>query len=60
MASMVLSSVSPPGGFLWPAADDLTLAGAVSTPIPEPETYALLLSGLAILGFGARRRRDRA
>jgi hypothetical protein len=27
-------------------------------PIPEPETYALLLAGLGLLGFAARRRRQ--
>ena len=26
------------------------------TPVPEPETYALLLAGLGLLGFAARRR----
>lgn len=31
--------------------------GDVTTPVPEPETYAMLLSGLAVLGFLARRRR---
>jgi len=28
------------------------------TPIPEPETYALMLAGLAALGFVGRRRRQ--
>lgn len=28
------------------------------TPIPEPETYALMLAGLAALGFIGRRRRQ--
>jgi hypothetical protein len=27
-------------------------------PIPEPETYALILAGLGLLGFAARRRRS--
>ena len=27
------------------------------TPIPEPETYAMLLAGLGLLGFAARRRK---
>jgi hypothetical protein len=32
--------------------------GSVTAPVPEPETYALLLSGRAVVGFLARRRRD--
>lgn len=30
------------------------------SPIPEPETYAMLLAGLALLGWHARRRKLRA
>ena len=29
----------------------------IATPIPEPETYAMLLAGLGLLGFAARRRK---
>lgn len=29
----------------------------VLAPVPEPETYALMLAGLAAVGFAARRRR---
>lgn len=29
---------------------------AITTPVPEPETYAMMLAGLAALGFLARRR----
>ena len=32
----------------------------VTTPIPEPETYAMLLAGLGVLGFAARRRQRKA
>ncbi len=31
---------------------------SVTTPIPEPETYALMLAGLAAMGFVARRRKS--
>lgn len=33
--------------------------GTVVTPVPEPETYALMLAGLGALGFVARRRKQR-
>ncbi len=29
----------------------------VSNPVPEPETYALMLAGLGVMGFVARRRK---
>jgi hypothetical protein len=30
---------------------------SLTTPVPEPETYGLMLSGLGVLGFLARRRK---
>jgi hypothetical protein len=30
----------------------------VTAPIPEPETYALMLAGLGVVGFTARRRKQ--
>ena len=30
---------------------------ALVSPIPEPETYAMLLAGLGLLGFIVRRRK---
>lgn len=32
---------------------------AVTAAIPEPETYAMLLAGLGLLGFAARRRKQK-
>jgi len=33
--------------------------GDVALPVPEPETYAMLLAGLGLLGFAARRRKQK-
>jgi len=51
LASLTLSAVQPAGGSLWPTVDNLTIAA-----IPEPETYALMLAGLAAISAIARRR----
>lgn len=40
-----------------PGCDDCTVPLARILPVPEPETYAMLLAGLGILGGVARRRR---
>lgn len=32
--------------------------GGIPTPVPEPETYALLLAGLGVMAFIARRRKQ--
>ena len=37
--------------------DDMVIKVSIMTPVPEPETYALMLGGLAVLGAVARRRK---
>ena len=49
--STVLSFASTTGGDAGIALDNITI-----TPVPEPETYALMLAGLGLVGFAARRR----
>jgi hypothetical protein len=51
-SSPVQISVTPIEGLFHVTANNFTLAPAV----PEPETYAMLLAGLGLLGFVARRR----
>ena len=40
--------------YAWPVHD-----GDVAAPIPEPETYAMLLAGLSLLGFMGRRGKQK-
>ncbi|MBI5790619.1 MAG: PEP-CTERM sorting domain-containing protein [Rhodocyclales bacterium] len=45
------------GGFSPYGVDNLQFNSAA--PVPEPETYAMMLAGLGLLGVVARRRRQR-
>ena len=68
---VVVNVLSGFTGTLAPGAYNLRISGTagtggasyggnlVLTPIPEPETYALLLAGLGVVGFVAARRRNR-
>jgi probable HAF family extracellular repeat protein len=52
--------VSQPGGVVLTEAHGINNHGqvaAISIPIPEPETYAMLLAGLGLMGFMARRQK---
>jgi hypothetical protein len=37
-----------------------SFAQFTATPVPEPETYAMMVAGLGLLGFAARRRKQAA
>lgn len=38
--------------------DQISVASVEIQPVPEPETYALMLAGLGLVGFAARRRKQ--
>ncbi|MEW6099988.1 MAG: PEP-CTERM sorting domain-containing protein [Pseudomonadota bacterium] len=46
-------------GHIYDADYDDLVVGISLVPIPEPETYALMLAGLGAMGFMARRRQRR-
>jgi len=54
-AFIALDEVSRAGGTSWDAGVWLYNPAAV---VPEPETYALLLAGLGVIGWVARKRRS--
>jgi hypothetical protein len=55
LTSVTLRPDAIPGSVYWVTANDVTM-GLVNA-VPEPETYAMLLAGLALVGCGVRRRR---
>jgi hypothetical protein len=55
IVSLVVGT-STPGEFIFPTVDNLTIALAGVTAVPELETWSLLLAGLAALSVRARRR----
>jgi len=41
----------------WVVVDNITTDN-ITTAVPEPETYAMMLAGLGLMGFIARRRNN--
>ena len=56
LTSVRLSPDGLPGNSYWVSANNVTM-GVVGA-VPEPQAYAMLLAGLALVSFGARRRRS--
>lgn len=56
-SSISAFSISVIGTFSNQPDDGIFLTSAILTPVLEPETYAMLLAGLDILGFVVRFRK---
>ena len=54
-----LSAVGVHGAFVSFNGAEIGSPGLIAA-VPEPETYAMMLAGLGLVGFSARRRRSRA
>jgi hypothetical protein len=56
-----LLTVDGEGSFVVTYGDgnNLMLSAYEVTAVPEPESYALMLAGLGLIGLVARRRRER-
>jgi hypothetical protein len=57
ITSLTVEAVQPGTGFLWPTVDNLTLAQGLTTAVPEPSTWAMMILGFAGVGFITYRRR---
>lgn len=55
LVSFSVSTGNQPG--VWATVNDLHLSVAA---VPEPETYAMMMAGLGLLGVAARRKRRQA
>ncbi|MGZ5891619.1 MAG: FxDxF family PEP-CTERM protein, partial [Caldimonas sp.] len=53
---LTISGVSLPARNAYIGLDNVTVTPGVVGAVPEPETYALMLAGLAAIGSLARRR----
>lgn len=62
LQNLVLASTSAPGSLAFAEKKfaGLTAATVAVTPVPEADTYAMMLAGLGLVGWGARRRRKAA
>jgi hypothetical protein len=57
--TLTINGLSLPAGNEFIGLDNVSVAPAVVGAVPEPETYALLLAGLAAVGSFARKRARR-
>ena len=54
------SVVGVNGAFMSASGGEIGSPGTIVTAVPEPEVYALMLAGLAVVGVAARRRKNAA
>lgn len=58
--AIVVSASGSPLAMITDAGDTSLVVGTAVAAVPEPQTYALVLSGLGLVGFVARRHKKAA
>lgn len=56
--TLTILGLSLPAGNAYIGLDNVSVVPGAVNPVPEPETYALMLAGLGVVGWAARRRRS--
>ena len=59
LESVSLTVAPSVGKYLWPTADNLILAGQISSAVPEPATWAMMIIGFGAVGSMVRPSRRR-
>ena len=54
---VIIEVIGKAGSFTTGKANYQGSLALTAAPVPEPETYALMLAGLGAVGFAARRRK---
>jgi hypothetical protein len=60
ITSLSIEAVQSASGFLWPTVDNLTLAQAGISAVPEPATWAMMILGFFGVGYMTYRRRKQS
>lgn len=56
VAALSSSGYAPHLGYFALVGENISFSTTPASPVPEPESYALLLAGLSVLGWRARRK----
>lgn len=49
-------NITSPSGNVWSLRSEQSISAPLTSAVPEPETYAMMLAGLGLAGFAARRK----
>lgn len=59
ITSLTVSAIQSGSTVLWPTVDNLTLAQGLTSAVPEPSTWAMMILGFAGVGYMTYRRKNK-